>query len=116
MATSTTPVRPSGPMYCSHHPHTASAIHSADGRLVAMVAPLRGESPTQQAELFALAPESMRALVELVHAVCGFDPATPARFEAQPPNLEKLAIAIADTIAVIRHAHKRGVILPEVTQ
>lgn len=104
------------PLYCAHAAGGPSAIHAADGRLLAMVTQQPGDD-TSLAETFAIAPEALRDLAALVFAICCLDDEYCATHGVQrPPDGAALAAALTDAIACIRTARDLGVIIPEVTQ
>lgn len=103
------------PLYCAHARGAASAIHAADGRLLAMVTHQPGDS-VALAETMAMAPEALQTLANLVAAICCLDADYCAQHQvAPPPDGSQLSEALSDAIACIRTARDLGVPLhPEI--
>lgn len=92
-------------------PGEATVISDQDGRVMCVV----GTALPGLEELLALAPEAMRELATLVHAVCSLDPTYCAQ-NGIAPDANLLAEALSDAIALINHARDVGVSVPEVMQ
>lgn len=102
------------PFHCAHARGSASAIHAADGRLLAMVTHQPGDN-VALAETFALGPEALQTLVSLTFAICCLDDDYCAQHNVSvAPDGIQLSEAISDALACIRTAREVGIpIVPE---